>query len=158
MLGAGAAVTAVVVACTSSTPKQAGDDLINDVPPTAPTNSSPPPTDPGPPDDAGISLPDGYVDLDGYAPIATCAMCNCDPDASYCFGGANGHYQFSGQCNWVDASPEAGFLEVGCHLPPNNCAPLDCSCLIAALKGVVGCYPVCAIKAGSAATLYCPNP
>lgn len=154
-LGFGAIAVAVVAAACSqgSSQKNPGDDLIIDVP--SATNSAPPP--PPAPDAADAS--DGYVeDLDGYAPITTCAMCNCAPDASYCFGGGTNYIRFSGKCNWLDAGVEAG-LEIGCEPVPAKCSgPLDCPCLIAELAPKIGCYPVCAIKAGSAATVYCPNP
>jgi hypothetical protein len=140
-------------ACSQASQKNPGDDLIVDVP--SATNTAPPPP---PPADAADASDGFYEDLDGYAPVSTCAMCGCAPDASYCFGGGTNHIQFSGRCNWLDAGLEAG-LQIGCEPVPSNCSgPLDCNCLIGDLKATIGCYPVCAVVPGKAATLYCPNP
>ncbi len=154
-LGAGA-VAAAMPACSQSSPKQAHDNLIVDVPASTATSPPPPPMQDGAPSDAATN--DDYIEnLDGYMPVTTCDMCNCPSGSSYCFGGSTGHIAFSGQCNWIDAGP-GNDLQVGCHKLPGTCAANDCPCIAQSVAPISGCYPVCAIKNGTAAVVYCPNP
>jgi hypothetical protein len=152
----------IAVACTSSTPSNPGDNVIDD--------THPPPTSTSPPADAGTFAYDSPYDVvsdgfytqpvDGYSAVEGCNTCACsgsDDGGTFCFGG-NGQTPFPTPTCDVDAA--AGAIQVGCNPIPAACQSLPanqvCACILQAL-GHFSCYLACEISS-TGYTAYCPNP